>query len=224
MKSVVDDAKFMRDMKNIMDYSIGFMDGVGRGKTQFLENLGKSSIEAIKDYIDSMARVDNQMLHHVYEWSQTGSPDARLFDINYVAKQNGLSMSYTFRQSSSIKNGSNVPFYDKARIMEEGIPVTIKPKTASVLAFEDNGEKVFTKNPISIDSPGGSMVAGSFEKTFDRFFQVYFSQVFLHSSGIIDYLKNPTVFKRNLSAGKSGGRSTGLSTGYRWIANAGVVR
>jgi hypothetical protein len=224
MKSVVNDAKFMHDMKNIMDYSIGFMDGVGRGKTQFLENLGKSSIEAIKEYIDSMARVDNQMLHHVYEWSQTGSPDARLFDINYIAKQNGLSMSYTFRQSSSIKNGSKVPFYDKARIMEEGIPVTIKPKAASVLAFDDNGEKIFTKNPVSVDNPGGSMVAGSFEKTFDRFFQIYFSQVFLHSSGIIDYLKNPTVFKKNLNAGKSGGRSTGLSTGYRWIVNAGVVR
>ena len=224
MKSVVDDAKFMRDMNNIMDYSLGFMDGVSRGKTQFLENLGKSSIESIKDYVDSMARVDPQMLHHVYEWSRTGSPDARLFDINYVVKQNGLSMSYTFRQSSSIKNGSKVPFYDKARIMEAGVPVTIKPTTARVLAFEDNGEKVFTKNPVSIDSPGGSMVAGSFEKTFDHFFQTYFSQVFLYSSGIIDYLKNPTVFKKNLSAGKNGGRSTGLSTGYRWIANAGVAR
>lgn len=224
MKSVVNDAKFMRDMNNIMNYSLGFVDGVSRGKTQFLENLGKSSIESIKDYIDSMARVDPQMLHHVYEWSRTGSPDARLFDINYVVRQNGLSMSYTFRQSSSIKNGSKVPFYDKARIMEDGVPVTIKPTTARVLAFEDGGEKVFTKNPVSIDSPGGSMVAGSFEKTFDHFFQTYFSQVFLYSSGIIDYLKNPTVFKKNLSAGKNGGRSTGLSTGYRWIANAGVVR
>jgi hypothetical protein len=223
MKSVVNDTKFMRDMKNIMDYSIGFVDGVERGKTKFLDGLGKSSIEAIKEYIDTMARVDNQMLHHVYEWNQVGSPEARLFDINYVAKQNGLSMSSTFRQSTSIKNGSKAPFYDKARIMENGIPVTIKPVTAKVLAFDDNGEKIFTKGPVSIDKPGGPMVAGSFEKTFDYFFQTYFSQVFLYSSGIIDYLKNPVVFKSNLKAGKSGGRSTGLSTGYRWIANAGLV-
>ena len=224
MKPMVDDTRFMRDMSNILDYSIGFMDGVQRGKTKFLDNLGKSSVQVLKDYIDTMAKVDPQMLHHVYEWSQTGSPEARLFDISYVAKQNGLSMSYTFRQSTSIKNGSKVPFYDKARIMEEGIPVTIKPTTAKVLAFQDNGEQVFAKNPVSVDTPGGSQVAGSFEKTFDHFFQTYFSQVFLYSSGIIDYLKNPTVFKKTLPAGKKGGRSTGLSTGYRWIANAGVVR
>lgn len=224
MKAVVDDDQFMRDMKNIMEYSLGFIDGVDRGKTAFLQNLGKNTVEAVKEYLDSMARVDPQMLHHVYEWNQTGSPEARLFDINYIAKQNGLSMSYTFRQSSSIKNGSKVPFYDKARIMEQGVPVTIKPTTAKVLAFESNGEQVFTKNPVSVDKPGGPMVAGSFEKTFDQFFQLYFSQVFLHASGIIDYLKNPTVFKKNMNAGKSGGRSTGLATGYKWIANAGVVR
>lgn len=224
MKPMVDDTKFMRDMNNIMDYSIGFMDGIQRGKTKFLDNLGKNSVQVLKEYIDSMARVDPQILHHVYEWSQTGSPEARLFDINYTAKQNGLSMSYTFRQSTSIKSGSKVPFYDKARIMEEGAPVTIKPVTAKVLAFEDNGEQVFTKNPVSIDTPGGAMVAGSFEKTFDNFFQTYFSQVFLYSSGIIDYLKNPVVYKTSLPSGKKGGRSVGLSAGYRWIANAGVSR
>ena len=224
MKTVIDDTMFMRDMNNILEYSIGFMDGVQSGKQKFLENLGKSSIEVLKDYVDSMARVDPQMLHHVYEWSRTGSPDARLFDINYVVNQNGLSMSSTFRQSTSVKNGSRVPFYDKARIMENGIPVTIKPVAAKVLAFTNNGEDVFTKNPVSIDNPGGSMVVGSFEKTFDHFFQAYFSQVFLYSSGIIDYLKNPTAFKKNLPSGKSGGRSAGISAGYRWIANAGVAR
>lgn len=224
MKMVIDDTKFMNDMKNIMDYSVGFLDGVGRGKTKFLENLGRSSVDTIKEYLDTMAKVDPQLLHHVYEWGQTGSPEARLFDINYVVKQNGLSMSYTFRQSSSIKNGSKVPFYDKARIMENGIPVTIKPTTAKVLTFEADGEKVFTKNPVSVDNPGGNMVVGSFEKTFDSFFSMYFSQVFLYASGIIDYLNNPTVFKKNLPSGKKGGRSTGLTTGYRWIANAGVAR
>lgn len=224
MKAVIDDTLFMRDMKNIVEYSMGFVEGIQRGKTKFLENLGKSSIQVLKEYIDSMARIDPQMLHHVYEWNQTGSPEARLFDINYVANQNGLSMSYTFRQSTSVKNGSRVPFYDKARIMENGIPVTIKPVTAKVLAFQDNGEQVFTKNPVSIETPGGSMVAGSFEKTFDHFFQTYFSQVFLYSSGIIDYLKNPIVYKKNMPSGKNGGKSVGLSSGYAWIANAGVIR
>jgi len=74
-------------------------------------------------------------LHHVYEWYQTGSPAARLFDINYISNQIGLSFNSTFRQSVSIKSGSKVPFYNKAQIIENGIPVTIRPVSSEVLSF-----------------------------------------------------------------------------------------
>jgi hypothetical protein len=108
--------------------------------------------------------------------------------------------------------------------MENGIPVTIRPRNASVLAFEDNGEQVFTKNPIVVDNPGGIQAQGGFEKTFDSFFNNYFSQAFLRVSGVMDYIRNPSAFTKNLSAGKRGGRSVGISTGYTWIANIGVKR
>jgi hypothetical protein len=222
MRAVFNSAQFKKEMNNIVDYSMGFLEGIQRGKTVFLKTIGVETVELMKEFIDSNARVNPDMLHHVYEWNQTGSPSARLYDISYTTSNLGLSFRSSFRQSTSIKNGSRTPFYDKARIMEEGIPVTIRPRVAQVLAFEDNGETVFTKNEVRVDSPGGTEVQGGFEKVFDMFFNRYFSQAFLRVSGIARYLENPVVYRKDMAAGKRLGRSKGLSTGYRWIANAGV--
>jgi hypothetical protein len=215
-------SQFKKEMNNIVDYSIGFLQGVEKGKTIFLKTLGMETVEVMKEFIDSNARVNPDMLHHIYEWNQTGSPSARLYNISYTTSNLGLSFRSSFSQSTSIKNGSRTPFYDKARIMEYGIPVTIRPKVAQVLAFDDNGDTVFTKGPITIENPGGSQVEGGFEKTFDLFFNRYFSQAFLRTSGIAKYLENPQVYKKDLPAGKTLGRSKGIATGYRWIANAGM--
>jgi hypothetical protein len=214
--------QFKRDMNNIVNYSIGFIEGVQRGKTVFLKTLGMETVEVMKEFIDSNARVNPQMLHHIYEWNLTGSPDARLYDISYTVSNLGLSFKSSFSQSRSIKDGSRTPFYDKARIMENGIPVTIRPKSAQVLAFDDNGETVFTRGPVEVLNPGGTEVEGGFEKTFDMFFNRYFSQAFLRTSGIARYLENPQVYKKNMPEGKRIGKSKGLATGYRWIANAGI--
>jgi len=222
MRAVFNSAQFKKDMSNIVDYSVGFLEGIKRGKTIFLKTVGLETVELMKEFIDSNARVNPDMLHHVYEWNQTGSPSARLYDISYTTSNLGLSFRSSFRQSTSIKNGSRTPFYDKARIMEEGIPVTIRPRVAQALAFEDNGETVFTKNEVRVDNPGGTEVQGGFEKVFDMFFNRYFSQAFLRVSGIARYLENPIVYKKDMAAGKRIGKSKGLSTGYRWIANAGV--
>ena len=222
MITTVDSKQFKKDMNNIVNYSIGFLEGVQRGKTIFLKTLGMETVELMKEFIDSNARVNPQMLHHVYEWTMTGSPEARLYDISYTTSNLGLSFRSSFRQSTSIKDGSRTPFYDKARIMENGIPVTIRPRSAQVLAFEDNGETVFTRGPVEIMNPGGTEAEGGFEKAFDMFFNKYFSQAFLRTSGVARYLENPQVYKKDMPAGKKIGRSKGISTGYRWIANAGV--
>jgi hypothetical protein len=214
--------QFKKDMNNIVNYSVGFLEGIQRGKTVFLKTLGMETVEIMKEFIDSNAKVNPQMLHHVYEWTMTGSPEARLYDISYTTSNLGLSFRSSFSQSKSIKDGSRTPFYDKARIMEEGIPVTIRPRVAQVLAFDDNGETVFTRGPVEILNPGGTEVEGGFEKVFDMFFNKYFSQAFLRTSGVARYLENPKVYKKDMPAGKRIGKSKGLSTGYRWIANAGV--
>jgi hypothetical protein len=178
--------------------------------------------EILEQYIDSNARVNPEALHHIYEWSKVGSPDARLYNINYTISNLGLSFVSTFKQSTSIKDGSSVPFYNKAKIMEEGTPVTIRPERSDVLVFEDGGETVFTKGEVVVQSPGGTATTGSFQKVVDTFFTRYFTQAFLKSSGIYQYFNNADVYRKNLSAGKSSGKIKGYQVGYRWIANAGI--
>lgn len=219
----INSQQFRKDMQNFLDYSIGYLDGINIGKQKFFDNLGKNVIEIIKQYIDSNARVNPKMLHHVYEWYKVGSPDARLFDITYKVNNAGLNFSSNFRQSTTMQNGSHEPFYDKAKIMEEGTPVTIEPKKADVLVFETDGETIFTKSPVTVDRPGGQYVKGSFQNIMDSFFTKYFAQSFLKSSGISDYLENQTLYKKNINEGKRAGRAKGLDVGYRWIANAGIV-
>jgi hypothetical protein len=222
MKPVYNSKKFKKEMNNIMNYSLGFLDGVQKGKTPFLRSLGVNAVEIMKQFVDSNARVNPEMLHHIYEWNRTGSPAARLYDISFTTSNIGLSFKSSFRQSESIQDGSKTPFYDKARIIENGVAVTIRPKSSEVLAFEEDGEMVFTKKPIKVTNPGGVEAQGGFEKTMDIFFNKYFSQSFLRTSGVARYLENPVVYKKNLRAGKTRGRSKGVSVGYTWVANAGV--
>ena len=223
IKANFDSKSFMKDMQNIIDYSLGFIEGVERGKFLFRKNLGEGIKVMAAEFIDANARSNPGMLHHVYEWTRVGSPDARLFDIDYVVNSTGISFKSSFSQSMSIKEGSREPFYNKARIMEEGIPVRIKPKMSKVLSFNDNGEQVFTPNEITVESPGGELTKGGYEKVFDMFFTNYFSQSFLRSSGLLDYLKDTSVYKKNLSSGKRMGKSKGAAVGYRWIVNAGII-
>ena len=214
--------QFESQMNNIVKYSVGFLDGVQNGKSIFLKNLGLGTIQALAAYVDVSAKGNPRALHHVYEWYQTGSPSARLFDLDYTVSNLGLSINSTFKQSRTLREDSNEPFYNKASIMERGVPVTITPKKSSVLVFEEGGETIFTKNPITVRSPGGDEVRGSFEKTVDEFILRYFKQSFLRASGIYDYIKKPTLYKKNIKAGSKVGRSKGLDTGFKWIANAGV--
>jgi hypothetical protein len=217
----INDKDLMRNMNNIINYSFGFLEGIQKGKRIFLDNLGKDITELVKEYIDSSARVNPSRLHHVYEWYQNGSPDARLFDINYTVSNLGLSFKSTFSQSRTIKDGSRTPFYDKARIMEDGIPVTISPVKAKVLSFEIDGEQVFTKGPVVVENPGGNS-QGGFESVVDQFFTQYFTQAFLRKSGALSELENVQIYKNNFAAGSKQGRGKGIETGYRWIVNAKV--
>jgi hypothetical protein len=209
-------------MNNIVKYSMGFLDGVERGKTVFLKNLGVGTIQALAAYVDVSAKGNPRALHHMYEWYQTGSPSARLFDLDYTVSNLGLSIRSTFKQSRTLKEDSNEPFYNKASIMEQGIAVTITPKRSSVLVFEEGGNTIFTKNPITVRSPGGEEVQGSFEKTVDEFILRYFKQSFLRASGIYDYIKKPVLYKKNFKAGSKLGKSKGIDTGFKWIANAKI--
>lgn len=212
---------FEKQIMNIANYSVGFLEGVQKGKRIFLDNMGKGVIYTLGRYIDVEARANSAALHHVYEWYQTGSPSARLFDISYTVSNVGLSVNSTFKQSRTVSEDGTVPFYNKATIMENGIPVLIKPKRTA-LRFRAGGEEVFTRKPVNVRNPGGEEVQGSFERTFDEFMRNYFTQGFLRASGLMDYISNPKIYKKNFAAGAKGGKNTGVSTGFKWITNAKV--
>jgi len=221
MRLKVNDKKFKQDMNNIMEYSFGFLEGIERGKTAMYKNLGPEVVELASQFIDANARMNPETLHHVYEWYNTGSPNARLFDIDYAISGAGLTFGSKFKQSQSIKDGSRVPFYNKAAIMESGVSVTIKPKKADALRFEADGDIVYTKNEVVVDNPGGNP-AGQFENVVDMFFSTYFKQTFFRVTGLDKHFKNPSIYKKNLKNGKSQGRSAGIKTGFQWVASAGV--
>jgi hypothetical protein len=218
MRLRVDDKKFIKDINNVIAYSYGFLDGVNIGKPRLLKDLGLELKNLVAEFIDSNARVDPSSLHHVYEWYQTGSPQARLFDIDYKVFSGGLSLEGTLTQSSSFARGSNTPFYNKAKIMESGTPVTITPVRARVLRFEQNGETIFTKGPVTVNNPGGDNVQGSFYETFKSFFIVYASQSIFDISGMSDRLKTATAFKESFAAGAKGGRPVGVAAGIKYIS------
>jgi hypothetical protein len=213
---------FEKELLNIANYSMGFLEGAQKGKKVFLDNLGRGVIYALGQYVDVEARANKEALHHVYEWYQTGSPQARLFDITYTVSNLGLSLNSTFRQSRTLQQDATTPFYNKAKIMEDGIPVVIRPKKNSVLRFYEGGETVFTSKPVTVRNPGGNQVEGSFERIFDEFMRRYFTQAFLRASGISDYISNPIIYKKNIAAGAKQGRPKGVSTGYKWITNAKI--
>jgi hypothetical protein len=218
MKIKIDDKNFFKDMNNFVAYAEGFLEGIQVGKPLLFENVAEQLKSGVEDYIDASARVNPSALHHVYEWYETGNPNARLFEIKYIVAGDGISFNGTLSQSRSIREGSTVPFYNKANVMESGMPVTIFPTRSSVLAFEDEGETVFTRQPIMVTNPGGDDVSGTFANTLKEFFSSYLSQSMLEASGLRRHLENPISFKNNASAGARGGRSVGTSVGLKFIS------
>jgi hypothetical protein len=222
LKVVMDSKQFQKEINNILNYSTGFVEGIERGKIEMYASLAPMISELAAQFIDVNAKMSPELLHHVYEWHKVGSPEARLFDLDYKISNIGITFTSSLKQSTSIKQGSNVPFYNKAKIMEEGIAVTIMPKRANALRFEIDGTEVYTSTGVTVDNPGGQ-TKGQFENIVEKFFGVYFRQSFLSASGLLQYFKYPKVYKKNLLAAKRGGRSLGLKTGYQWVANAGRI-
>jgi hypothetical protein len=220
--------KFRSDLRNIMQYASGYVDGVKAGKQDFLYQIGFKTEEYLSQFIDSMAKVNPAALHHMYEWYETGNADQRLFEIEYTVSNLGLSFKPNYLNSTSQAKQREPgkisdPFWDKARVMEEGVPVRIKPKRSTVLFFIDSetGEEVYTQGPINVDWKNRE-TSGSFEKTFNVFFAKYFTQSFLDQSGVRKYLENPVIFPKNMKKGALRGRPEGYSTGLRFIFNAGL--
>lgn len=217
----IDAKDLFSTLTNTVSYTNGFLEGVKANKINFNRQLGQLTLEALYKYIDAKARGNPQALHHVYEWNRVGSENDRLFDINFTATSDRIVFSGSFLPSKSISESSSEPFVDKANIMENRIAIEVEPKNGEVLAFDIDGETIFTTKSIYISHPGGDQVANSFGSTVDDFFGVYFVNTFLRQTGIFDDLSSPKEFIARW--GKKSTRNAGIIAGKRYLSIKGEI-
>jgi hypothetical protein len=217
-----DTKELMKTLNNTVSYSTGFTKGAQSARLDFNKELGFFVEQALNKYIDAKARANPESLHHIYEWGQTGNPSGRLFEFNLSTTQRLIKLSGRFLPSTSISPTSTEPFVNKAKIMEDRVTITIEPKDGDFLSFEDNGQRIFTKNSIVIDNPGGESVGGSFEKVVDDFFNNYLTLGLLKSSGIFDKLEYAKEYSDSFSQGTRVGESAGMSAGRKYLSIKGV--
>lgn len=130
-------------------------------------------------FIDSQARTKPKSLHHVYEWNKTGQSSSRLYKLNKIESA-GLSfkinyelkLSKTSVPTKNRKQTSRYVFANKASVMEKGMPIIIRPRSAERLVFEIDGEAVFMPKgkSVTVKSPGGRASTNQFDLAYSRYF------------------------------------------------------
>lgn len=207
-------------LDNIVKYSDGFIKETKAKESTIASRLADSSIQGFYDYLDALARTNPGMLHHIYEWGNVGNPEARLVELKKkLARGGSVEIDSDFLTSTSIPSGSSEPFYEKATIMEEGIPITIQAVNAKAMFFEYNGEEYFTAGPITIENPGGEAVRGSFVQAFEEFYNVYFDQVYLNAIRFYDHFSQTQLYSKNFPAAVKSANAAGIgrTTALKWI-------
>jgi len=158
-------------------------------QNKFREVIFNQINKDFSEYVDAQARIKPKSLHHVYEWRQTGEPDARLFKLNKFNTEGlGFSMTYEFLPSKSFASAEGNRrhvFVNKASVMEAGMPLKIAPRHSKRLVFETNGYTVFMPEGASVmvKRPGGSSVKNSFKMTYSRFFKSNLVNISIKKSG-----------------------------------------
>ena len=130
-------------------------------------------------FIDSQARTKPKSLHHVYEWNKSGQSTSRLFKLNKLDAPGlsfkinyNLKLSKTSVPTKNRKQKSRYIFANKAAVMEKGMPVVIRPKSAERLVFEIDGQAIFMPKgqSVTVKSPGGRASTNQFDLTYSRYF------------------------------------------------------
>lgn len=221
IKVKFDGKEAMKMLNNLVDYSDGFIKETKAQQKTVASKLASTSIDAFYDYLDTLARTNPGMLHHVYEWGAVGDPGGRLVELKKRLTGQSALIDAEFITSSSIPEGGTEPFYEKAEVMEEGIPVTVQAVQAQAMFIQYNGDEFFRVGPIVIENPGGEGVRGSFVATFEEFYNTYFEDVYLRAIRFYDHFENPTAFSSNFGAAVKSGNAAGIgrTTALKWIMN-----
>lgn len=214
-----DSKEAMKMLSNIVSYTDGFIKETEAKESTIASRLAEASIEGFYDYLDGLARTNPGMLHHVYEWGAVGDPGARLVELKKRLGARSADIEAEFIASSSVPEGGSEPFYEKAEIMEEGIPVTVQAVQAKAMFFQIGGEEFFRAGPIVIENPGGEATRGSFVKAFEEFYNNYFEDVYLRAIRFYDHFENPRDFTANAPRAmrSAGAEGIGRTTALKWI-------
>ena len=211
---------FNKEMQKVIDYSTGFVNGAEQNEQYFNNQLAEIIKEAFYKYVDSVARLESDRLHHIYEWEQTGVDSARLFRIEAFSGRQSIRFVTEFMQSTSTSPSANEPFVDKASVMEAGTMVTITPRGEGPLVFEgDDGEMVFTNEEVTITNPGGN-VAGQFAAVAKEFFTNYLDRGMLKQ--LMMDLQTPVEFAQGW--GKQMNYSTGQRQAKKYLTIKGGIQ
>jgi len=219
MKAKINAKDLEKKLKNLVQYSDGFIQETKASKHKIVQRMSKMSIEAFYEFLDSLARSHPGMLHHVYEWGEVGNPYARLVELKLEMGSSSGVIDYDFLTSESVSENGNTPFFNKAQIMESGVPVTIQEVDAKALFFEVDGEEFFRTGPIVVANPGGELTRGSFLRAFEEFYNTYFEEIFLRAIRFYDHFSNPKEYSNNLKSALNSGNpgSVGRRTALTWI-------
>lgn len=156
-------------IRNMSEYNLLTSEKINYGTSyqKITRSAANILIKYFNENMDALARKEKYLYHHVYEFDHAGDEKYRLFKPEIKTSQDSSTIKYNLTQSS-LPNKSGHVFKNKTRVMEDGQPVTIRPRKSDVLVFDMGGETVFTKKEILIKSPGGN-VAGSFTRKFYEF-------------------------------------------------------
>lgn len=159
-------------------------------QNSFSKTLFRQIDKDFGEYIDAKARTSPKSFHHVYEWNQAGTKEARLFKLNKLA-QDGLSfkLNYELLDSKSFVPSENSNhkhvFVKKAFIMEQGKTVVISPRKSERLVFDINGYTVFMPKgqSVTVNKPGGAATKNSFLSSYKYFFTGQLINMSIKKSG-----------------------------------------
>ena len=177
-------------------------------QNKFQSVIFKQIEEDFGAYVDAQARMNPKSLHHVYEWKKVGNKTARLFKLKKVSTD-GLNFKVT---SSFIPSKASVPntfgkrrhvFANKASVMEAGMPLVIRPKSAERLVFETNTGVVFMPKGVSVTvtRPGGGKATGRFQIAYAQFFTGNLVNLSIKRSGFQQLFNSSLTKAMKLPAG-----------------------
>lgn len=159
------------------------------------------------EYIDAKSRIKPKSLHHVYEWNKVGNPGSRLFKLRQIDFP-GLSFKIDFDyklSKSSVPSKNKMQkkkyvFANKASVIEAGMPVVIRPKSAERLVFESDGITVFMPkgSSVMVKRPGGAAARNQFQLAYSQYFSGQLVNSAIKNSGFQSIFNSKMVKALNL--------------------------